>query len=86
MSPFELENKLKDSPAWVRREIEKAYRRGYAQGAHWSVESKFDRLSRECLLAWLDALTWWRHGSLVGKNIKTPPPEPWYFEKKGGGK
>lgn len=67
----------------VRAEIEKAYRRGYAQAAYCAAR---DTADGHDLQAWAKACENWRYASLFGPRkwaaIGTCPPEAWEQNKK----
>lgn len=70
--------------------VEIAYRRGYCQGAHWSVEAAIDKQPVSELQEWHLALENWRYyqidreraAVMRGAKRWSCPPEPWRFAKK----
>lgn len=68
----------KKHPPEVLAEIERAYRRGYAQAAYCAAR---DAAEGHDLKAWATACTDWRNATNYGPRkwaaIGTPPPEAW---------
>lgn len=66
----------------ARAEIEKAYRRGYAQAAYCAAR---DAAEGHDLDAWARACAEWRHATKFGPRkwaaIGTCPPEAWETSK-----
>jgi hypothetical protein len=67
----------------VRAEIEKAYRRGYAQAAYCAAR---DAAEGHDLKAWAYACAQWRYAPLYGPRkwaaLGTCPPEAWENKNK----
>lgn len=67
----------------IREEIEKAYRRGYAQAAYCAAR---DAAERHDLKAWAKACAEWRDAPKFGPRkwapIGTCPPEAWEMKNK----
>lgn len=69
--------------------VEITYRRGFCQGAHWSVEAAMDAQPVQELQQWCQALENWRYllidiergAVLRGAKGWSCPPEPWQFSK-----
>lgn len=77
-----LSNAPKKHTPEVLAEIERAYRRGYAQAAHCAAR---DGAEGHDLKAWATSCAEWRHATKYGPRkwaaIGTPPPEAWETNK-----
>lgn len=82
MTPYQLEQLLEKAPAWVRVAVERAYRRGVAQGGHFCVQAMREGQTLDELEAWLERTVIWRYNQQGGKKIL--PPEPWMFARQKG--
>ena len=74
----------------VQRDIEKAYRRGYAQGAYIAIEAYKEGIAQSRIDKWFNAVVRWRYAMSKATTLSKSgtrrswrcPPEPFDVKPK----